>query len=50
MNQLIEFSPTPVYYANDRAFKEKWPIICNEGGLKEFKDVQLSSTTCKRKF
>lgn len=44
ITQLIEIKPTPVYYANDKAYKQGWPIICNEGGTrssKTYSTVQL---------
>lgn len=41
MKKLVEFKPTPVYYANDKAFKEGWPIICNEGGTRSSKTFSI---------
>lgn len=32
----IEFEPTPVYFANKKAYDEGWQIICNEGGSRCF--------------
>jgi len=35
-NQAVNFIPTPVYLANERAYNEGWPTICNEGGSRCF--------------
>ena len=37
----IEFEPTPVYYANKKAYKEGWPVICNEGGSRSSKSYSI---------
>jgi phage terminase large subunit len=44
MSPLIDFIPSPVYLANRKAYREGWPVICNEGGTrsgKTFSIVQL---------
>lgn len=44
MTQSHKFTPTPVFLANQRAYNEGWPVICNEGGSrsgKTFSIVQL---------
>lgn len=42
MNRLkINFEPTPVYYANKKAYKDGYPIICNEGGSRSSKSYSI---------
>lgn len=44
MNQLskeIDFIPTPVFEANERAYNDAWPIICNEGGSRSSKSFSI---------
>jgi len=37
----IDFVASPVYLANKKAFKEGYPIICNEGGTRSGKTYSL---------
>jgi phage terminase large subunit len=41
MTQSIEFVKTPLYNANKAAYKEKWPVICNEGGSRSGKTYSV---------
>ena len=41
MTQSIEFIKTPLYTANKRAYKEGWPVICNEGGSRSGKTYSV---------
>lgn len=41
LNRTIYFEPTPVFLANKKAYKEKWPIICNEGGSRSGKSYSI---------
>lgn len=41
MPQLLDFEPTPVYNANRTAYREGWPVICNEGGTRSGKTYSV---------
>jgi len=41
MKQSVNFIPTPVYLANERAYNEGWPTICNEGGSRSSKSYSI---------
>lgn len=41
MNRLINFRKSPVYVANKQAYREGWPIICNEGGSRSGKTYSV---------
>jgi phage terminase large subunit len=41
MSQFIDFIPSPVYLANKKAYKEGWPVICNEGGTRSGKTYSI---------
>ena len=38
---LKQIKATPVFYANKKAYIEKWPIICNEGGSRSSKSYSI---------
>jgi len=42
MKQLrIIDEPTPVFLANEKAYSEGWPVICNEGGSRSGKSYSI---------
>lgn len=41
VNQL-QIKATPVFFANEKAYREGWPVICNEGGSRSGKTYSIT--------
>jgi phage terminase large subunit len=43
----VNHEPTPLFDANERAFNEGWPVICNEGGSRSGKTYSVIQLLCQ---